>query len=100
MQVAGTRWLSALRVRRSTQWSSAVSSERGELLLFGSHVSPEPGQTRIFPALAVPNNRLEENGLCIAAGDSLTALWEKIENYRQMYFVDFMFFFYDPPLCS
>lgn len=68
---------------------SAASLERGELLLFGSDVSPEPGQVRIFPVLAVPNNRLVENGLCIAVGDPLTALWKKIENYREMTWIFF-----------
>lgn len=63
---------------------AAVSSEHGEMLLFGSHVSPEPEQARVLPALFVPYNRLEENGFCVAAGDSREALWEEIEEHREL----------------
>lgn len=63
---------------------SAVSSEQGNVLLFGSHVSPEPEQARILPALFVPNNRLEENGFCVAVGASRETLWEKIERYPEI----------------
>lgn len=63
---------------------SAVSSEQGNVLLFGSHVSPEPEQASILPALFVPNNRLEENGFCVAVGASRETLWEKIERYPEI----------------
>lgn len=60
----------------------AVSSEHGKLLLFGSRVSPEPKQARVLPALFVPYNRLEENGFCVAVGESQEALREEIEEHK------------------
>lgn len=63
---------------------AAVSSEQEKVLIFGSSVSPQPEHARILPALAVPGNRLEENGFCIETGSSPDSLWEKIGEYDEM----------------
>lgn len=63
---------------------SAVSSEQGELRLFGCSLTPEPEDAEMVPALVVPNNRMEENGICIAAGSSLEQLKAELTDYRNM----------------
>lgn len=76
----------ALRVLLSSVHgeAAAVCSERGELLLFGCDLSPEPEHGGEIDAMVLPDNRLEENGICIAAGSAAAALQERLADHAWM----------------
>lgn len=71
-----------LRIMLSTVKASgtAILSSSGEITIDASRVSPIPDGALVIPRYAVPNNRLEENGICIAAGSARQELFEILED--------------------